>query len=361
MNVLGLDIGGANIKCADVDGRTAGTAFPMWQKKDDLVVALRSLASEFLQPDLIGLTTTAELADCFDSKHEGVSFVVNSVQTAFPGIPVRCWLTSGEFAEPNDALDLTELVAAANWHALATWAARAVPDGPAVIVDMGSTTTDIIPLLDGIPVPKGRTDLSRLHSGELLYSGAWRTPICSVVSHIELRGSSCRPAAEFFGTMADAFVVTNLVSEQADRCDTADGRPLTKKCCQNRLAHVVCCDSTELTDAEIVSIAEAAIDAQCSQLHSCLSQVTGRLEKLLTAESRSLEIESPALLISGSGTLVLQRYLEQLDKRLFGETLIMSEVAGPELAASASAFAVACLAHDLCRDDLLATTEWTDS
>jgi uncharacterized hydantoinase/oxoprolinase family protein len=105
---------------------------------------------------------TAELADCFQTKAEGVQFIIEAVQDVFAKSMIRVWLTSGEFAEAADAIELPQLAGASNWHALATWAGRAVPFGPAVLIDIGSTTTDIIPLIDGLPVPEGRTDLERL-------------------------------------------------------------------------------------------------------------------------------------------------------------------------------------------------------
>lgn len=99
-------------------------------------------------------------------------------------------MTSGEFAEVQDAIELPQLVAAANWHALATWAGRAVPVGPALLIDAGSTTTDIIPLLNGIPCPQGFTDLQRLADPELVYTGVRRTPILLIVHHVPLLDES---------------------------------------------------------------------------------------------------------------------------------------------------------------------------
>ncbi|MCA9118530.1 MAG: hypothetical protein KDA79_25890, partial [Planctomycetaceae bacterium] len=144
--------------------------------------------AEFGAPELVALTMTAELADCFQTKRDGVEFVIRSVQAAYPDVPVRIWLTSGEFAEPDDAAELPMLVAAANWHALATWAGRAVPTGPGLLVDIGSTTTDVIPLMDGFPQTAGRTDQQRMANSELVYTGTVRTPVCAVVKGVPWNG-----------------------------------------------------------------------------------------------------------------------------------------------------------------------------
>ena len=43
-----------------------------------------------------------------------------------------------------------------------------VPTGNSILIDIGTTTSDIIPLTDGRPVPYGLTDRQRLESGELV-------------------------------------------------------------------------------------------------------------------------------------------------------------------------------------------------
>ncbi|MCA9057241.1 MAG: hypothetical protein KDA85_02030, partial [Planctomycetaceae bacterium] len=63
MKFLGLDIGGANLKLATADGHTRSSSFAMWQRHAELTAELQRLATDvFAQPDLIGLTMTAELA-----------------------------------------------------------------------------------------------------------------------------------------------------------------------------------------------------------------------------------------------------------------------------------------------------------
>ncbi|MFN8709194.1 MAG: hydantoinase/oxoprolinase family protein, partial [Planctomyces sp.] len=172
MKILGLDIGGANIKAATADGICVSVHFEIWKSPELLAETLTSkIAGVAGKADLVAVTMTAELADCFDTRTEGVAFIIQCVQQAFPQSLIRIWLTSGEFAEPEDACDLPMLAAASNWNALATWAGRAFPAGPALLLDIGSTTTDISPLLDGFCFAQGTTDLTRLQNSELLYTG----------------------------------------------------------------------------------------------------------------------------------------------------------------------------------------------
>lgn len=348
--VLGFDIGGANIKAADADGKTHAIAFPMWTDFRELTATLVNIASTYFEtPDLVAVTMTAELADCFASKQNGVRFIVDSVAAAFPQTPTRFWLTTGEFAEADDARELPTLVAAANWHALATWAGRGVPQGPAVLIDVGSTTTDIIPLIDGCPVMTGLTDLERLLSGELVYCGVGRTPVSAISKTVPLRNHLCPVAAEHFATIADALLVRGLFDEDETATDTADGRSFTVANSRNRLAHMICCDMTELSEEEIDGIAEAIVESAIALSVNALSRVYNRLTSQC-AESR------PAVIYSGSGAFFAERVATDLGADLFGERLFLPQMFHRTVSESACAFAVARLAHDRCRDDLLDVT-----
>lgn len=349
MQILGLDIGGANIKAANIDGQIFSEAFPMWQQHRQLPKALKALASRMnCEPDLIGLTMTAELADCFDSKADGVRFVIDSVVESFPSASVRIWMTGSEFAEPEDAVELPELVAAANWHAQATWVARSIPEGSAVLIDVGSTTTDIIPLHHGWPISAGLNDRDRLFRGELLYLGAYRTPLCAVLQKVNIGDQTAPVAAELFATMADAAVVCELTDEQPDSTDTADGRPLTKQRSLSRIARMLCCDRSELSDQQIVSIAQQAIQAAAEQISDCISRCIQRLQ--LEANDDSL---APILVVSGSGSEFVTSILGLHDDARFASVMQLSQMYHTDMSSSACAFAVARLVQDRCRLDLL--------
>lgn len=358
MQILGLDIGGANIKAATADGECRSLPFALWRAPGELTSMLRHLQlPQQAPPDLIALTMTGELADCFATKSEGVRAIVNAVQAGFPGIPVRVWLTSGEFAEPEDALELWSLAAAANWHALATWSARAVPSGPGLLLDIGSTTTDIIPLLDGQPAMTGRTDLERLTAGELLYTGVRRTPVCALAHTVPLRcsGEQSEPeqiplAAEFFATSLDLHLLTGDTAEDAADCDTADGRPATRECAANRLAHQICCDSTELQSWQLQELAEWLAGCQLQLLESAVRRQLRVLHEMLAASDRSHLSIQP--LVCGSGDWLADRVLATTAQRLL-PVADLSSMFVRNISVCAAAFAVARLAAERCADDLL--------
>src|SRR3970282_2868027 len=95
--------------------------------------------------------------------------------------------------------------AATNWIAEALVLADRQPD--CLMCDIGSTTTDLIPIVGGKLAAKGRRDIERLASGELIYTGALRTPVAAIVSQVPLRGTICRVSAEYFAIAADVYLV----------------------------------------------------------------------------------------------------------------------------------------------------------
>ena len=365
MIALGLDIGGANIKSATSDGGCDCRAFALWKNKNGLLQELQQLPlTAGSRPDLVALTMTAELADCFETKAEGVEFIIRTVAEAFPESLLRVWMTSGEFAEPGDAIELPQLVAAANWHALATWAGRAVPSGPALLIDVGSTTTDIIPLLDGIPCPEGLTDLQRLVHSELIYTGVRRTPVCAIVPDVPLLDEThpdatggvvawtVPVAAELFATSLDVHLVNGDVSDCPQDRNTADNRPATRDAALNRLAHAVCCDRDEISDGQLEHIARHISGQQIAHIAAA---IRNRLHYV--SDLAGMKPEAVQLLLSGSGDWLAERALEICGWNLQQPPIQLRTMYVRNVSEAACAFAVARLAAERCLDDLLPISE----
>ena len=225
--VLGLDIGGANLKLAHTDTTARTVPFELWKRPDKLPGALSELLAGAPLFDQVAVTMTGELCDCFETKRQGVHAILDAVEATCSALPARIWRNDGQFVDIAEARQTSYQVAAANWLALATFVGRFVDRGAAMLIDIGSTTTDIIPILDGKPIPQGRTDPDRLLTGELVYRGVRRTPICC-------NSQSCI-AAELFATTLDAFLLLNKIPENTEDRSTADGRPASKPFAHARL------------------------------------------------------------------------------------------------------------------------------
>jgi probable H4MPT-linked C1 transfer pathway protein len=214
--ILGWDIGAANIKAAilayekgiEVRSDVASQPYEIWREKKRLPEVLESVLGKVCpdgSPQAMALTMTAELSDIFASKREGVLYVLESVETAFPGSSAFALSNSGEFVHSRDARFRPQDFAATNWLASARWLAPNYPD--CLIVDVGSTTTDIIPILDGQVAASGRTDTARLISGELVFTGVLRTNVAAIVQSVPLDGKFCPVASEYFVNSGDIHLI----------------------------------------------------------------------------------------------------------------------------------------------------------
>lgn len=154
----------------------------------------------------------------------------------------------------------------------------------AVLIDVGSTTTDIIPIKDG-SIACGRTDLERLQSGELLYTGALRTNVASIVNSVLVNGTPTMVSSELFSTTADVYLILGDIKEKEYKVETADGRGKSIEECMARLARVVCADLNILSEKDIIKIAEYIKEEQIKQISRGIKKVLnkGDLDKNITA------------------------------------------------------------------------------
>jgi probable H4MPT-linked C1 transfer pathway protein len=340
MRVVGLDIGGANLKAADADGKSVTRPFAVWKTPDTLAAEIDRLLSCFAKPDVIALTMTAELADCYRTKRAGVEAVLAAVELPAGAIPIYVWQTTGRFVTPAEAREAPLLVAAANWHALATFVGRLAPEGSALLIDVGTTTTDLIPIKDGVPTPVGRTDRERLQSGELVYSGIKRTPVCAIVNEVPFQGQDYPLAAELFATTLDVYLALGQLPEDPNDTETANGRPATVAAAHDRLARCLCCDATEVSTEDMWVMSAAIAQAQRGQIARGIGAVLAAQGSL-----------PRRLLISGAGSFLAEQTVAEIGALDGAETVRLADHFGPAIAEAACAFALARLAIE--RGELL--------
>jgi (4-(4-[2-(gamma-L-glutamylamino)ethyl]phenoxymethyl)furan-2-yl)methanamine synthase len=288
--VVGWDIGGVNTKAARVEVGPTGLSLPharslplqMEREAASLVPTLRRLAT-MLGGDgtLHAVTMTAELSQAFRTKREGVGFVLDALDEAFPGEPIKVYTVDGRFLDPTEARERPLEVAAANWAATARFVGQDVPD--CILVDIGTTSTDIIPIVGGEPATAGRTDPERLLSGELVYTGALRTPVEAVARTVPLWGGHSPLAAERFALMGDVYLWVGALESDDYSVTAPDGRPPTREFAGERLARAVCADAEMLDEDTVGGIARALAEAQLESVMAGLRRVRARHPGLGTA------------------------------------------------------------------------------
>lgn len=335
MSVLGLDIGGANLKASDGRAWHRARSFALWRAPDRLPDELALLLRDAPAATALAVTMTGELADCYSTKAEGVDRILRAVEAVAAGRRVIAYLVGGQWASPDEARARPWAAAASNWHALAAyagaWLGREWPVG--LYLDVGSTTTDIVPLVEGRVATQGQTDPERLASGELVYTGVVRSPVCGVVRRLPWRGQSCGVAQELFATTLDAWLWLDELAEDRRECGTADGRPATRAAARDRLARQLGADRTVFSDDDARAVATVVAHAQVAQVAAAWRQVVERLPA-----------RPAGVIVSGQGEFLARRTLAAVGWQ--GSVVSLAAECGDAASVVAPAWAVARLAAD---------------
>jgi (4-(4-[2-(gamma-L-glutamylamino)ethyl]phenoxymethyl)furan-2-yl)methanamine synthase len=333
--VIGWDIGGVNTKVARVAAGAVTAVvvrpYELQRAPGALGSLLQALAAEVGAGAgaLHAVTMTAELSQMFRTKREGVSFVLDAVEGAFAApAEIRVFAADGRFLTPEDARGDPLAVAAANWSATARAVVRHHRD--VVLIDIGTTTTDIIPIVGGAVRARGRTDLERLACGELVYTGALRTPTEALATHVTLHGTAVGASAEGFALAGDVHMWRGHLNAADYTVSAPDGRPATRAFAGERLARVVCADRDMLDDAAVSSIADALADAQVARIAEDVRRVAARHPSLQAA------------VVTGLGAFIGRAAAERAGLR----SVMLSAELGDAASRCAPAVSVALLADE---------------
>ncbi len=334
MRWIGLDIGGANLKLADCTAFARQIPFAMWRQPDQLHEALVQLISDTPEFDAIALTMTGEMADCFETREEGVCRILEQVTRVIPAGVIQVYAVDGQWLSVSKAARAPWQVAASNWKALATYAARWTAGQTALLVDVGSTTTDIIAIADTKVLSSSTSDRERLVSSELVYTGIERSSVVGLVQDLVVHGQRTPVVNEYFATTGDVNLILGYVDEAANNCDTADGRPKTRACATYRLARVVGEDGNTLSSQDIEWMAEAIYDAQVDRISQAMNQVAKAFN--------GSQVEK--LIFSGHGDFLIEDAMEK--NQWNSQRVKLSEKLGPDMSRCAPAHAVAMLTKE---------------
>jgi probable H4MPT-linked C1 transfer pathway protein len=335
--VIGWDIGGAHVKAACVErGRVTEVRqlpCPLWLGADRLGPVLETLCEMFGPADLHVATMTGELADVFPDRRTGVLAIADALGRALPAGRLRFYGGRRGMIVPSLVEAHVEDIASANWHASAALAARY---GDGLFVDIGSTTTDIIPLRDGSVWASGYTDAERLACGELVYTGLTRSFVMALAPRAPFAGRWTTVAAEYFASAADVHRILGTLDEASDQMDTADGRPKTAEASRARLARMIGHDAGDAGDTDWSSLAAWFSEVQLRQVHD---------GALLVLSGAGLPADAPVI-AAGVGVSIVQRLAERLGRRWVPFASLFGAAATGWADACAPAVAVALLSVD---------------
>ena len=285
--VIGWDIGGAHVKaCLLQHGEVVDVvqwACPLWLGMDQLATVLDAAAARWpgLGAAQHAVTMTGEMVDLFANREDGVQRIAQALvqslarpwaatESAPPG-PVLFYAGDAGWCSAADVGTHWEAIASANWLATARHAAQHFAQG--VLVDIGSTTTDIIAFQGGRVLTRSRTDAQRLACGELVYHGVVRTPLCAVARQVDWRGTPHNVMNEFFATAADVYRATGELNPAHDLYPSADNGAKHLPATHQRLARMVGLDERDGTPDDWLAFASSWRAAQVAVLGGELRRV----------------------------------------------------------------------------------------
>jgi (4-(4-[2-(gamma-L-glutamylamino)ethyl]phenoxymethyl)furan-2-yl)methanamine synthase len=260
--VIGWDIGGVHLKAARAeDGRVTKVvqyASPLRSGAERLLQAFAEAKKDLGRADRDVITMTGELADTFSSRIEGVKHLADLAASELGSVliyagPAGC-------VRPEDVRKHYTDIASANWHACATLIARKCQH--ALLIDLGSTTTDIVPIAYGKTIARGYTDVQRLAAGELVYTGIVRGFVMATADRAPFRGAWTPLINENFATMADVHRILGTLPPDVDLMPAADGRPKTIDSSRSRLARMLGTDASDGNDTTWTLVARWFAEAQ---------------------------------------------------------------------------------------------------
>jgi (4-(4-[2-(gamma-L-glutamylamino)ethyl]phenoxymethyl)furan-2-yl)methanamine synthase len=262
--VIGWDIGGAHLKVARVrDGRVEAvvqTATPLWLGLASLKEALDTLGGELGPADLHAITMTGELCDAFPSRRDGVAGLAGIAADRLAPAALILYAGRAGFVDLGEATQHAVDIASANWHASAALVGLTLRDG--LLIDIGSTTADLIPVVDGGVATVGYSDAERLVAGELVYTGMARSFVMSMSARAPFRGVWTPLMNEYFASSADVHRILGVLPDGADKMATADGREKTVDASMARLARMIGREVDEGASSEWGGLAAWFAEAQ---------------------------------------------------------------------------------------------------
>ncbi len=256
--VIGWDIGGVHLKAARAESgrivKAVQVAAPLRGGVECLAEAFDRAKAELGAAGRHVVTMTGELADTFSSRPEGVECLAMLAARKLNGPPVSVYAGPAGYVRPEEAREHASLVASANWHACTSFVASRCAN--AFFIDMGSTTTDVVPIADSKVAARGYTDSQRLAAGELVYTGLVRSFIMACADRAPFKGVWTPLINENFANMADVYRILGSLPAEADMMATADGREKTRERSRARLARMVGADDADADDRAWTALAQ---------------------------------------------------------------------------------------------------------
>jgi len=359
VHIIGLDISYADVKAVKLKPlnkvievkEVIKEYFPLWiHGKKGLERKLHELRNRLIdEPSnyLISVCMTAELCNIYRVRREGVEHIVNTVCDVFKDSrSIKFVTVNMKLIDKNEAIRDHLKVAATNWAATAWFLERYCTVwglSNSILIDIGSTTTTIIPLIDGKVYVRGFTDPDKLLYGELVYTGVLRGNVATITDRVPYKGLLVRISFEKFALTGDVHLVLGRIKSEDYTTETANGRKASLGEAIERLARIVCADAEMMNPIEVREIARYIYETQVFKVFEALMQIRSRIASL------GLDPDKFTAIVAGIGEYLAR---EAAKRAGFKDIMSISELVGSDISSVLPAYATALMmVHEVLRHD----------
>lgn len=320
--IIGWDVGGAHLKAAYMQNgklvQILQVPCALWRGLNQLEAAIEQVLQAFgAQPAVHAITMTGELVDLFVQREAGVKAISQLMQAKLHGIK-RFY--AGALAKDFtafvaiDAVDqYWQQIASANWLASASFTAQQLVQygqkENGLLIDIGSTTSDFVAIVNNQPLCLGFSDAARMHTQELVYSGVMRTPLMALAQQISFEHKLTGVAAEQFATTADVYRLLDDLSTADDMTETADGLDKTPLASARRIARMI---GRDVTDAPMSSWLALAQAFKLQQLERLKNVAVLHIARISAAQQEAQTQQKVRIIGAGAGSFLAQEIAQLL-------------------------------------------------
>ncbi len=335
LSFLGIDIGGAHIKLVGLDEKKNVIIVKyrkcyIWKDPQKLLGEIKFINSLSKNKEVVcGITMTAELCDIFSTRKSGAKTLRNKCRKI--KFKKLFYENSKKVFESIDKSNPVNFMSM-NWHAAGRFIAKFLEN--AILIDLGSTTTDFICIKNNKIMNIGFDDFSRLQNGELLYTGIIRTPIFGIENSVNLNSKEFNIIPEFFSRTSDLYRVQGKIKKIFDIDEEADLSSKSINSSYRRIARSFGLDLSNQNKKIIHKLSKKITEQQ-------LNLISENVDKLIKKFGMT---QKTPLILAGIGQEILRDFFKNKNTKLFQKFIkSKNQSIKKEATYHAPALSIACL------------------
>ena len=300
---LGIDIGGAHIKivCLNIKKEVCYVGYkqcPLWKGIENLKREIKFINSLITNKNnKCCITMTGELCDIFKNRRSGAKEIIKVCKL------INCrkfyYTKLDEMFTSRPKFD--EIISM-NWHSIGKLSEKKVKN--AILIDFGSTTTDLICIKNGQMKYESSDDFGRINNSELLYTGFMRTPLFAITPYINYIKKRIKLIPENFSNTSDIYRIKKEIKKNFDIDNTLDNRSKTLESSMQRVSRSLGFDFKKEDQRLIKKISEEISNIQ-------LKEIAKKIFEMMKTYGLK---KNTSIIISGIGQDVLINFLKSRKK-----------------------------------------------